>query len=64
MQVVGSGSRPGGSVEFRVSGEDGAHAALLAEDSKAIQAGLAAENGLGNGLNMHTVISQDQFYFS
>lgn len=57
VQVAGSGSRPGGAVELRVTGEGGAHAALLAEDTKAIAAGLAADDGLGSGLNLMTVFA-------
>lgn len=51
----GAGARPNTLVELRVSGDAGAYVALLAEDTNAIQAGLANQNGLGNGLDMHTV---------
>ncbi|XP_022820433.1 CD109 antigen-like [Spodoptera litura] len=51
----GAGARPNTLVELRVAGDAGAYVALLAEDTKAIQAGLASQNGLGNGLDMHTV---------
>lgn len=57
MASVSSGSvlRPNGLVEFRVSGEASAQAALLGGDENAIANGLADENGLGSGLDMHTV---------
>lgn len=51
----GAGARPNTLVELRVSGDAGAYVALLAEDTNAIQAGLANQNGLGNGLDMHIV---------
>ncbi|XP_063529848.1 thioester-containing protein 1 allele R1-like [Cydia strobilella] len=52
---VGGGYRPGGAVEMKVVGEPGAHAAVLAEDSRAALAGLSGEDGLGSGLDMHTI---------
>lgn len=55
MQISGGVSRPGGAVEISVIGEAGAHAALLAADSKAIAAGLGGNNGLGSGLDLQTV---------
>lgn len=57
MTSVSSGSllRPNGLVEFRVSGEAGARAALLGGDENSIANGLANENGLGSGLDIHTV---------
>ncbi|XP_049691725.2 thioester-containing protein 1 allele R1 [Helicoverpa armigera] len=51
----GAGVKPNTLVELRVSGDAGAYVALLAEDTNAIKAGLANQNGLGNGLDMHTV---------
>ncbi|KAJ8726365.1 hypothetical protein PYW07_001063 [Mythimna separata] len=51
----GAGTKPNTLVELRVSGDAGAYVALLAEDVNAIRAGLASQNGLGNGLDMHTV---------
>lgn len=55
----GAGTKPNTLVELRVSGDAGAYVALLAEDVNAIQAGLASHNGLGNGLDMHTVTTND-----
>uniref|UniRef100_A0A2A4K0R1 TEP1-F n=1 Tax=Heliothis virescens TaxID=7102 RepID=A0A2A4K0R1_HELVI len=51
----GAGVKPNTLVELRVSGDAGAYVALLAEDTNAIKAGLASQNGLGNGLDIHTV---------
>ncbi|CAG9098707.1 unnamed protein product [Plutella xylostella] len=54
VSVSGAG-RPGGGVELQVSGEAGAHAAVLAQDARAIAAGLAGEDGRGSGLTMKRV---------
>ncbi|XP_041986950.1 CD109 antigen-like [Aricia agestis] len=47
--------RPNGLVEIRVSGEEGSLGALLGIDEKAIANGLASANGLGSGLDLHTI---------
>ncbi|KAG7311407.1 hypothetical protein JYU34_002449 [Plutella xylostella] len=54
VSVSGAG-RPGGGVELQVSGEAGAHAAVLAQDAQAIAAGLAGEDGRGSGLTMKRI---------
>ncbi|CAG9566895.1 unnamed protein product [Danaus chrysippus] len=51
----GSSLRPNGLVEFRVLGEAGAQAGLLGGDQHAITNGLAGTNGLGSGLDLHTI---------
>ncbi|CAH0725826.1 unnamed protein product, partial [Brenthis ino] len=53
--TTGALLRPNGLVEFRVSGEAGAAAALLGGDENAIANGLAGADGLGRGLDLHTI---------
>ncbi|XP_026487589.2 thioester-containing protein 1 allele S3-like [Vanessa tameamea] len=61
---VTSGSllRPNGLVEFRVTGEPGAQAALIGGDENSIATGLADDNGLGSGLDMHTIEREVESY--
>lgn len=51
----GASPKPNTLVELRVQGESGAYIGLLAEDTRAIEAGLAQDNGLGSGLDIHKI---------
>lgn len=55
LSISNGAYRPGGSVQMKVSGGTGAHAAILGEDEKAIQAGLAGTDGLGHGFTLQMI---------
>lgn len=55
VATTGPSPKPNTLVELRVSGEPGSVVAVLGEDNTAIATGLAGSDGLGSGLDMHTV---------
>ncbi|XP_028159271.1 CD109 antigen-like [Ostrinia furnacalis] len=53
--VSASNYQPNTLTELQVTGEAGARAVVLGADVNAVAAGLSAANGLGSGLDMHTI---------